>query len=341
MKVLLLAGGDSQERDVSISSGEAVFNALSRLGHRVFAVDPVSGKSLVGSDNKFITTDASDSGKTATLGKTSVRSVSSTIFSPGFQDIDVIFVAMHGGLGENGTLQSLLNLVEKNYTGSCMLASAVAMDKALAKRLFLADNITTPDWYKCRVRDDADIDRAMKQILDRFQFPIIVKPNNGGSTIGLTKVDSADGVGEALNKAAEQSPDILVEDYIAGREITVSVLDGETLPVVEIIPKEGLYNYEAKYTAGKSKYVVPAELSDELREAVQQAALRAYDAVDASGLARVDFILTEHGEFYCLEVNTIPGMTELSLSPMAAKAAGIDFDQLVQRMIDLALMDKR
>ncbi len=339
MKVLLLAGGDSQERDVSMSSGEAVFNALSRLGHKVFAVDPVTGKSLVGSDNKYITSGDSDSGKITTTVKSEIRSLSNTIFSPGFRDVEMVFVAMHGGLGENGTIQSLLNLVEKKYTGSCMLASAVAMDKALAKRLFLAEEIKTPDWYKFRIRDESDIEQAIKRIADRFTFPIIVKPNNGGSTIGLTKVDSFDGLRGALDIAFEESRDILVENYITGREMTVSVLDGKALPVVEIVPKNGLYDYEAKYTAGKSHYEVPAKISDQLASVVQEAAVRAYDAVDALGLARVDFILTEQDEFYCLEVNTIPGMTELSLSPMAAKAAGIDFDELVQRMIDSALAD--
>ena len=339
MKVLLLAGGDSAEREVSLTSGSAVFEALSRLGHTVFAVDPVTGRSLLTSDNKFITGDGSDSGKIALVGNLEIRSVSNTISSPGFHDVDVIFLAMHGGLGENGTIQSLLDLAGKKYTGSCMVASAVAMDKALAKRLFSAEKIITPQWSKFHIRDENGIDTVVATIKERHPLPLIVKPNNSGSTIGLTKVTEASIIRPAVEAALRESKDVLIEEYIPGREMTVSVLDGEALPVVEILPLSGLYDYEAKYTKGKTNYSVPADIDEKIARQMQDAAKRAYIAVDASGLARVDFILTDDGQFFCLEINTIPGMTELSLSPMAARAAGIDFDHLVQRLIDSAMAD--
>jgi D-alanine--D-alanine ligase len=218
-----------------------------------------------------------------------------------------------------------------------MAASAIAMDKAVAKKLSVAEGISTPEFALYRTRGKEIDERLVHEICQRFKFPIIVKPNDGGSTIGLSKVDSADALPEALEKCKKESGDILVEAFITGREITAAVLDGKALPLVEIKPKKGLYDFEAKYTKGMSNYIVPAEVDKDVTGSMQQAALKICNVIGASGLVRVDFILNESNEFYFLELNTLPGMTELSLAPMAANAVGIGFDDLVNKLIASAM----
>ena len=200
-----------------------------------------------------------------------------------------------------------------------------------------AVKVPTADFVLARIAGETDIEALADELDERFSYPIIVKPNDGGSTVGLTKVLAREQMPAAIAKAVQETPAVLIEQYIAGRELTVAVLDGDALPVVEIRPRSGLYDYEAKYTKGKTEYIAPAPIEAALAEAVQQAALRVYDVVGAAGLARVDFMLQENGQFFCLELNTLPGMTELSLSPMAARAAGISFDQLVERIVAAGL----
>ena len=337
MKIILLAGGASNEREVSLTSGEAVLEALQRLGHEVQAIDPANGKSLLGSDGRFITSGASDSTQEVVVTKTYSPALVKALSSPQLQDFEVVFIALHGGAGENGAIQCLLELAGKAYTGSDMTASAVAMDKAITKRLFASAKILTPDWELYQLASDNIEDRLVEKIRHRFSFPVIVKPNDSGSTIGLSKVDNKADLRPALRMAAKESCNVLIEKYIPGRELTVAVLDGQALPVVEIKAASGLYDYEAKYTKGKSEYIVPADVEPEISKNIQEAAAKAYDIIGAAGLVRVDFILADSGEFYCLEVNTLPGMTSLSLAPMAAKAAGIGFDDLISRLITLAL----
>lgn len=337
MKILLLAGGDSSERAVSLDSGKAVFQALTRLGHKVYAIDASTGRSLLGSDGSFIEHKPDSPARTVPVPKSKTWSLTNAIGSPGFTDIEVVFIALHGGSGENGKIQCLLDLAGKKYTGSNMAASAIAMDKAVAKRLCTSENIATPDSALYRVRGGKVDDRLIHEIGHRFKFPIIVKPNDGGSTIGLSKVDSEGQLPAALEKCLKESSDVLVEEYISGREITAAILDGKPLPLVEIRPTNELYDYEAKYTKGKSNYIVPAEIDDEVAKLIQQAAVKAYSIIGATGLARVDFILDKQNRFFFLELNTLPGMTELSLAPMAARSIGIEFDQLVSKLIESAL----
>lgn len=337
MKVLLLAGGVSNEREVSLTSGEAVLEALQRLGHEVQAIDPATGKSLLGGDGRFITSGASDSTQEVVVTKANSPALVKALSSSRFEDVDVVFVALHGGAGENGAIQCLLELAGKAYTGSDMTASAVAMDKAITKRLFASVKIPTPDWELYRLASSDIDDRLVEEICRRFSFPVIVKPNDSGSTIGLSKVDNKAGLRPALLAAIKESRNVLVEKYIPGRELTVAVLDGRALPEVEIKAGGGLYDYEAKYTKGMSEYVVPADIEPEISKSIQEAAAKAYDVIGAAGLVRVDFILADSGEFYCLEVNTVPGMTSLSLAPMAAKAVGIEFDDLISCLIASAL----
>lgn len=337
MKVLLLAGGDSSEREVSLNSGSAVFNALKRIGHTVYAIDPASGKSLLTSDSKFITKSIAASSGASAANPTGAMTLAKTIGSPAFRDIDVVFLALHGGGGENGSIQNLLELARKPYTGSNMAASAIAMNKAVSKRLFSSEGILTPHWKLYQFKSENIDEKIISDIQKEFDFPIIVKPNDSGSTIGLTVVKDVSDLKDALKTAIDESYNVLVENYIEGREITVPILNGEALPVIEIIAESGLYDYEAKYTKGKSEYIVPAKISKALAEDVQKAAVSTYEIIGAAGLARVDFILDKNNKFYCLELNTLPGMTELSLAPMAAKEKGIDFDKLVEMLVESAL----
>ncbi|UCD63242.1 MAG: D-alanine--D-alanine ligase [Candidatus Zixiibacteriota bacterium] len=337
MKVLLLAGGDSSERTVSLESGKAVYEALARLGHKVYAIDPSRGRSLLASDGAFIAIKPEATGKQTAIQTSKSWSLSNALGSAGFTDIDVVFVALHGGSGENGKIQCLLDLAGKKYTGSNMAASAIAMDKAVAKRLCASEGIATPDWALYRTRGRKVDDRLVDEICHRFELPVIIKPNDGGSTIGLSKVDDESQVLPALTVAVKESSDVLVEKYIAGREITAAILDGKPLPLVEIKPKNKLYDYEAKYTKGKSDYIVPAEIDTDVGESISRAAVTIYSGIGASGLARVDFILDAENGFYFLELNTLPGMTELSLAPMAASSIGISFDDLIKKLIDSAI----
>ncbi|MEW5993658.1 MAG: D-alanine--D-alanine ligase [Candidatus Zixiibacteriota bacterium] len=341
MKVLLLAGGTSNERDVSLTSGKAVCEALSRGGHDVVALDPADGGSLLDAEGQYVQLPSSNSSKEVVLEGATVPALATALGRKDLRDVDVVFIALHGGSGENGVIQCLLELAGLPYTGSNMTASAVAMNKAMAKRLFTYAGIPTPEWILCSRVEKQQIDQVARMIAGKFSLPVIVKPNDGGSTIGLTRVVSEDQLPQALARAQQESQDILIEQYIPGRELTVAVLeendDARTLPVVEIKPKSGLYDYEAKYTKGKSDYICPADLDAKIARKMQATAKKAYEVIGCTGLVRVDFILAEDFTFYCLEVNTIPGMTSLSLAPMAAKAAGIDFDELIARLLHAAL----
>jgi len=336
MKVLLLAGGDSSERDVSLDSGAAVFEALKKLGHEVIALDPATNKSLLDKKGMKYIADKSFKQEVLSLEKETPAPMLS-FETPDLKDVEVVFIGLHGGAGENGKIQNILDLAGKKYTGSNMTASAAAMNKAMAKRLFVSAGVATPDWALYRLKDGPLSDKMTDDICHRFELPVIVKPNDGGSTIGLTKVNKKEEILEALNLAAEESTEILVEKYINGRELTVAVLDGHSFPVVEIKPKNGLYDYEAKYTKGKSEYIAPAQIDDELSKRMRATAEKVYDIIGASGAARVDFILDETGDYYCLELNTLPGMTSLSLVPMAAKCEGIDFNRLIEMLLESAL----
>lgn len=336
MKILLLAGGHSNEREVSLATGGAIYNSLIRQDHKVFAIDPATSKSLISRDGKYLYADSPDLVKVESNISPDVRSLVNTISSPGFDDIDIIYLALHGGGGENGTIQSLLELSGKKYTGSGMTASAISMDKAVSKRLMASEDIKTPQWAIYHMSHDHIDERMEIDIIHKCRFPIIVKPNDGGSTVGLSKVNEESELHPALLKATESTSSILIEEFIDGRELTVAVLDGKPLPIVEIIPQNELYDYEAKYTKGKSEYRIPTEIDETIRCDIKKDAVKIYNMIGASGVARIDFVMDRNNEFYCLELNTLPGMTDLSLVPMAAREAGIDFDELIARIIKSA-----
>jgi D-alanine-D-alanine ligase len=336
VRVLVLAGGESNEREVSLNSGGAVCAALKRLGHEVTALDPATGGRLLpAAPNGALQLDNSvhfDKGMPVRTAESMVSSLARAR-----TDVDVVFIALHGGAGENGSIQNLLDLAGVKYTGSGMAASAVAMDKALTKHVMNSLAIPTPSWRPYRLSSGTDRSVVADDIANRFALPIIVKPSDGGSTIGLTKVESADQIQTALSKAAAESSAVLVEEFIAGRELTVAVFEGKSYPLVEIVPQSGLYDYEAKYTKGKSRYLAPAEVDPVIAEALSNAAARLYDAIGCRGLARVDFLVQKSSEWFCLEINTVPGLTSLSLAPMSLGLTGIDFDRLIEKMIEAAL----
>jgi D-alanine-D-alanine ligase len=331
VKVALLMGGRSAEREISLRTGRGIAQALRNLGHEVTALDAANGRLLPAGEEERGALPA------AAVEKLPASSTSAVANASAINEAEVVFIALHGGAGEDGTIQALLELAGKPYTGSGVLASALAMNKAASKKLFVHEGIPTPEWILLSAGDEPPTIHA-EQL---GGYPLIVKPNAEGSTVGLTVVTQPEGMPEAIALAAEYGPDVLVERFIPGRELTVAVMGGEALPIVEIKPKGGHYDYEHKYTAGMSEYICPADLPEPLAARIRDLGVRAAHALGCRGVSRVDFRLSPANEPYCLEVNTIPGMTPTSLVPMAARARGMSYDQLVGRMLDLAIVEWR
>jgi D-alanine-D-alanine ligase len=299
-KIGVLMGGMSAEREVSLRTGKAVLNALLEAGFQAVAID--SGRDLA-----IRLTD---------------------------EEIEVAFIALHGRFGEDGTVQGLLEILGIPYTGSGVPASSMAMDKVTTKKLLLHHDLPTPGFTVFRRGED------LAQLLDgcRF-FPLVVKPAREGSTIGISIVRSREELVAGVNAALEHDDLILLEEFIQGAEVTVGVLSGAPLPIIQVVPKGGFYDYHAKYTLGQTEYLLPAPLDGDLPQRLQQAAAAAYRALGCDGAVRIDFMIHEQ-EIYCLEVNTIPGMTETSLLPKAAQYAGISFTELVLTILDGAGLRK-
>lgn len=336
-KVAVIMGGESRERDVSRVTGTAVAKALAERAWNVVLVDTEEGiRPLeVGSTPAIGTQppDVAASERSVAAGPGAIAD-----FVRRLGDVDAVWNALHGGWGEDGTIQALFDLIGIPYTGSGVLGSALAMDKDRAKRVMRASGVPTPDWTVLRWNTASAPPAAdVARLRERFPGDVVVKPNSEGSTVGLSVVHAGEELRPALELAARFDDRVLVEPFIAGRELTVAILGKEALPVVEIVPEGGIYTYEAKYTRGKSRYECPAQLPAELAAKVRTASVDVYDALGCEGFARVDYRLANDGSFYCLEVNTIPGMTPLSLVPMAAKAAGLSFAELVERILELAI----
>ena len=327
-RIAVLMGGTSSERDVSLASGIRITEALRACGHDVVAVDTVSGVLTQGDEQRLLA-----GGVVKTVPPDTKALIRMNAAMQGtlraLPQADVLFLALHGGQGEDGTLQALLDLTGVPYTGSGHLASALAMDKDLSKHLFRAAGVPTADWLMAPV--------TIGQVQARLGFPVIVKPSKQGSTVGLSVVKTPEEVQPAIDAAFEHDDEVMVEQFIAGRELTVGVLGGETLPVGEIIAKHEIYDYECKYTPGMAVEEFPAKLSAEETATVQRFAQMAFDALKLRGYARIDFRMATDGTFYCLEANTLPGMTQTSLIPQAAAAAGITFPELCDRIVQLAL----
>ncbi len=330
MRVAVLFGGTSSERDVSIASGAQVVKALRQAGHEVVAVDTARGVLAPGDEQRLLA-----SGVAPTPPREEELSVirsgtASPLASLGeIGGIDVVFLTLHGGTGEDGTLQALLDLTGIPYVGSGHAASAVAMDKDLSKRLFRVAGIPTPDWMMAPV----DTDEAGA----RLGYPLVVKPNKQGSTVGLTVVRAPDQLEAAIQVAFGTDDEVMLEQFIPGRELTCGVLAGEPLAVGEIVMKSDVFDYESKYQEGGAEEIFPADLTDEQTRTIQDFAVRAHRALKLEGFSRADFRLDADGGLWCLEVNTLPGMTRTSLLPQSAQAAGIAFPELCDRMCRLAL----
>lgn len=328
MRITVLLGGTSSERDVSLASGLRIADALRERGHEVVAIDTAHGMlrpaeeqaMLAGGVMKTVPPDVQ---ALARLERALPERLGA------LPTADVVFLALHGGRGEDGTIQALLDLGGIPYTGSGHLASALAMDKDLTKQLLRQAGVPTPDWRMAPV-DNADVMMALG-------YPCIVKPSKQGSTVGLSLVRASDELQAAIELAGQFDDEVMVERFIAGRELTVAILGDEALPVGEIIPKHELYDYECKYTPGMAREVFPADLTASEAAEVQRLALRAFRALKLRGCARIDFRMDAAGGFWCLEANTLPGMTQLSLVPQAAAAAGISFPELCERIVALAL----
>jgi D-alanine-D-alanine ligase len=332
VKVLVLAGGKSAERDVSLATGAAVAGALHTSGAEVFALDPGVSSRVIAWTPELAREQIGTEPPEETAGAKSALAPSDLALKE-LKAVDVVFIALHGGDGENGRLQALLDMSGIAYTGSGMLASALAMDKHAAKRIFVAEGIPTPDWRVLDTFDDLPYDEAVEAL----GTPLIVKPNAQGSTVGLTLVERKSQWPDAVDEAFRWDGRVLVEQFISGRELTVGVLGNQALPVVEIKPRHGLYDYECKYTDGMCEYLCPAPISPAQMRACQDQGLEAFRALGCRGYARADFRMDNDGRVFCLEVNTLPGMTSHSLVPKAAKAAGIDFPDLVARICRLAI----
>lgn len=332
MQIALFTGGTSEERQVSLSSGREVLKALRSRGHTVHTVDTATGyvpadreaalfPSEVGVDPPDLDSLRATFDESALFGLAEARVV---------READVVFLALHGSPAEDGKLQALLDLAGIRYTGSGSLGSALAMDKRLSKELFAAAGIPTAPW--------APRDRAPAEIVDSLGLPVVVKPSGGGSTIGLTVVHDAEELPAALQLAESYDRDVLVERFIAGRELTVGILLDEALPVLEITPSHEIYDYECKYTPGMTSYEVPARLGPGEAEELARLSLAAHRVLRQGSFGRVDFVRGEaDGVLYCLETNSLPGMTSTSLLPKAAAAAGISFPELCERIALAAL----
>ncbi|MBA3644769.1 MAG: D-alanine--D-alanine ligase [Gemmatimonadaceae bacterium] len=331
MKITVLLGGTSSERNVSLASGIRIVEALRSRGHEVTALDPAKGVLSATEETKL---SASAVG-TAPPSLEALSRVSEDAFLPTLTtmpeilDADVVFLALHGGQGEDGTIQALLDMAGATYTGSGHLSSALAMDKDLSKKLFRSAGVQTADWVMSPA--------SVEEIEGMLGLPVIVKPSKQGSTVGLSVVKERKQIEPAIAEALKYDDEVMIERFIAGRELTVGVLGEAALPVGEIIPKHEIYDYECKYTAGMAVEEFPAKIPPEAAAFVQQQALAAFESLKLRGYARIDFRMTSNGEFYCLEANTLPGMTELSLIPQGAAAMGISFAELCERIVQLAL----
>lgn len=344
MKIVVLAGGLSPERDVSLSSGSLIANSLMSSGHKVLLLDVYEG---IHTDKAFedlflslddgkkyeytipeVTPDLEEikrrnGGRLSMIGENVLEICSFA---------DVAFIALHGAMGENGRLQATFDNYGVKYTGTGYIGSLLAMDKDLTKKLLRYEGYITADWILYHINSD-----NLSVIRNEIGFPCVVKPLSNGSSIGVSIVTKEADLVEALALAAKYEPVVLIEKKIEGREFSVGILNGETLPVIEIIPRSGFYDYKNKYQSGLTVEECPASISEELTLRVQKTAFNIHNLLRLGSYSRIDFILSEDNEFFCLEANTLPGMTPNSLIPQEALAKGISYDNLCETIAKSAV----
>ncbi len=339
MRIVVLAGGLSPEREVSLTSGSLIANALMGRGHAVALVDV-----YVGVNGPLTWRQAGDAEYTAAVSEQipDLEAVKAAcggreaLIGPGVmeacREADVVFIALHGAMGENGQLQAALdNYAIRRYTGTGYIGSLLAMDKDLTKRMLLVADIPSAPWIMFDAEHDST-DRVKAEI----GLPCVVKPCSCGSSVGVSIVETEEELADALAFARAYEPSVLIEKKIVGREFSVAVLDGEALPAIEIIPKSGFYDYKNKYQGGCTTEICPAPLTEDEAKRLADAAKAVFAALRLENYARIDFILDAEGTFWCLEANTLPGMTPTSLMPQEAAAAGIDYPTLCDRIVQLA-----
>ncbi|MBN2879780.1 MAG: D-alanine--D-alanine ligase [Clostridia bacterium] len=346
MNIVVLCGGLSAERDVSLCTGSLVAQALLRKGHNAVLADVIGDYDIADNDyKKYIETCRDREAKIYTVSKQApdikyiraqVEAKGKGIFGRNVLNLcmasDIVFMALHGGEGEDGRIQAALDLFGVKYTGSNSLGSAVAMSKRYTKQIFEINGILSPE-YKTIFIDD-----YTEELLDNTKLPCVVKLSGGGSSIGVYIANTKDELKKALDEAFSMEDTVIIEEYIEGVEYTCGVFNGVGLPVVEIRPNEGFYDYEHKYQAGTTVEICPApSLTDEQAKLMQEIAVKAHNALDLDVYSRADFIIDSEGRMYCLESNTLPGMTPTSLLPQEAKAVGIDYDELCHQMVMLSL----
>jgi D-alanine-D-alanine ligase len=326
MRVTVLTGGTSTERDVALASAVQVIGALRSRGHEVAVVDTARG--YIPRDDEPALLSAAVGTEPPSIAQ--LQGLEQGLLLSGLANLavvrhaEVLFLALHGGRGEDGTIQTLLEMVGVPYTGSGRLGSAIAMDKDISKRLFRTAGVPTADWVMAPVAQD--------QVERDLGFPVVVKPSKQGSTVGLTVVKHSGEYQAAVALARQYDDEVMIERFVPGRELTVGVLEGQALAVGEIIPQHEVFDYECKYTPGMSQEIFPARLPEKLTAECRRLGLLAHEALKLGGYSRVDFRLTAAGDLFCLEVNTLPGMTATSLLPQSAQAVGIGFPELCERI---------
>lgn len=349
MNIVVLAGGWSPEREVSLTSGSLIANALMRNGHGVLLLDAYLGMPLEGNPLSLFrhagdpeyhyrvgtrVPDLEALRKESGNGQALIGQNVLTICHAA----DVVYNAMHGDMGENGTLQGFLDCEGICYTGTGAIGALLSMDKDLSKRLLRDAGIATPDWILVRPDRESDVcDRVAGEI----GFPCVIKPCSCGSSVGVSMVEDATALTEALTLGARYEETLLVEKKIVGRELTVGYLDGEALPPIEIIPKEGFYDYRNKYQNGCTLELCPAPLSEQATQKVQSLTLRGVKALRLEGYARFDYIMDAEGTMWCLEANALPGMTPTSLLPQMAAARGMSYEALCECIVRMATEKKK
>jgi D-alanine-D-alanine ligase len=300
IKVGVICGGISSEREISLKTGEGIFNALKNRGYNAEYID-------FKGDNISV-----------------------------FKNIDIAFLALHGKYGEDGTVQGVLELLKVPYTGSGILASSLAIDKIFSKKIFNFEEIPTPDFIGLNLNGNINIKEIKNDVIKIIGYPLVVKPSKEGSTIGITIVQDDSDLEDAINFAKIYDRSILLEKFISGKQLTVSLLGDKpvALPVIEIKPKSGFYDFKSKYTAGLTEYITPALIDNNLSEKIKELAVKTHNCLGCYGISRVDLMLDENDMPFVLEINTMPGMTATSLVPKAAVSAGISFERLVEIILN-------
>ena len=340
MKIVVLAGGTSTEREISIVSGTGICGALRQKGHEAILVDIFCGVENVDWENPFPAEyDVEKAAEYMSSFNPQIKEMEKkrrSFFGPNVLELcekcDIVFLGLHGANGEDGKVQAAFDLLGIRYTGTGYLSSAMAMDKRITKEVFLMNHVPTPGGFTM-TRDNLEKDIAKHGL----EFPVVVKTSCGGSSVGVYIVNDQKEYEEALTDACQYGADIVVEEYIKGREFSVAVVDDKAYPIIEIAPIQGFYDYKNKYQAGSTVETCPAEISPELTAKMQENAVKAAIALGLTGYSRLDFMMKENGDMYCLEANTLPGMTPTSLIPQEAKVLGMDYPTLCEELIRISL----